>query len=55
IVVYPGAWHDFDRASLPLQAIGGASDPSLPERGHLGADPAARADSVRRVTEWLAR
>ncbi|MDP1868871.1 dienelactone hydrolase family protein [Bradyrhizobium sp.] len=55
IVVYPGALHDFDRANLPPQAIGAAADPALPERGHLGADPAARADSVRRVKEWLAR
>ncbi len=55
IVVYPGAAHDFDRTNFPPQAIGGASDPALPERGHLGADPEARADSLRRVTEWLAR
>ncbi|MDP2330459.1 MAG: dienelactone hydrolase family protein [Reyranella sp.] len=55
IVVYPGALHDFDRANLPPQAIGAAADPALPERGHFGADPAARADSVRRVKEWLAR
>lgn len=55
IVVYPGAPHDFDRANLPLQAIGGASDPALPERGHLGTDAEARADSQKRVAEWLAR
>ncbi len=55
IVVYPGALHDFDRANLSQQAIGGAADPALPERGHLGADPDARADSQKRVTEWLAR
>jgi len=55
IVVYPGAWHDFDRRNFPLHAIGGAADPALPQRGHLGADAEARADSMRRVTEWLAR
>jgi len=55
IVVYPGALHDFDRANLPPQAIGGTADPALPERGHLGADPEARADARKRVTEWLAR
>jgi dienelactone hydrolase len=54
IVVYPGAAHDFDRANLPLHAIAGA-DASLPERGHLGGDPDARADSQKRVAEWLAR
>jgi len=55
IVVYPGALHDFDRADLPPQAVGSADDPALPEHGHLGADPEARADAMRRVTEWLAR
>jgi dienelactone hydrolase len=55
IVVYPGAWHDFDRANFPPHAIGGAADPALPERGHVGTDADARADSIKRVTEWLAR
>lgn len=55
IVVYPGAYHDFDRANFPLHAIGGASDAALPERGHVGTDPAARADLQQRVAEWLAR
>jgi dienelactone hydrolase len=54
IVVYPNAVHDFDRANLPLHAIAGA-DASVPERGHLGGDPDARADSQKRVSEWLAR
>jgi dienelactone hydrolase len=54
IVMYPGAAHDFDRANLPLHAIAGA-DASLPERGHLGGDPDARADAQKRVAEWLAR
>ena len=55
IVVYPGAVHEFDRANVPPQAIGGAADPALPERGHLGTDAEARADAQRRVAEWLAR
>jgi dienelactone hydrolase len=54
IVVYPGAAHDFDRANFPLHAIAGA-DASVPERGHLGGDPDARADAQKRVAEWLAR
>ncbi|WP_375413967.1 dienelactone hydrolase family protein [uncultured Bradyrhizobium sp.] len=54
IVVYPNAVHDFDRANLPLHAITGA-DASVPDRGHLGSDPDARADSQKRVAEWLAR
>jgi dienelactone hydrolase len=55
IVVYPGAAHDFDRANFPLHAIGSAADVALPERGHVGTDPDARADSQKRVAEWLAR
>jgi dienelactone hydrolase len=54
IVVYPGAYHDFDRANLPLHAIAG-TDASMPERGHLGGDPDARTDSQKRVAEWLGR
>jgi dienelactone hydrolase len=55
IVVYPGAYHEFDRANLPLHAIVGTADAALPERGHVGTDPEARADSQKRVAEWLAR
>jgi dienelactone hydrolase len=55
IVVYPGAYHDFDRANFPLHAIAGAPDATVPERGHVGTDPEARADSQKRVAEWLAR
>ena len=31
IVVYPGAYHDFDRANLPLHAIAGTADAAVPE------------------------
>jgi dienelactone hydrolase len=55
IVVYPGAYHDFDRPNLPLHAVAGTVDAALPERGHLGSDPDARADSQKLVAEWLAR
>jgi dienelactone hydrolase len=55
IEVYPGAYHDFDRPNFPLHAIGGATDAAAPERGHIGTDPEARADSQKRVAEWLAR
>jgi dienelactone hydrolase len=55
IVVYPGAYHDFDRPNLPLHAIAGTPDTAVPDRGHLGSDPDARADSQKRVAEWLAR
>jgi dienelactone hydrolase len=55
IVVYPGAYHDFDRANLPVHAIGGNDDATVPEKGHVGTDAEARADSQKRVAEWLAR
>jgi dienelactone hydrolase len=55
IEIYPGAAHDFDRANLPLHAIGGSSDAAVPEHGHIGTDAEARADSQKRVLEWLAR
>jgi dienelactone hydrolase len=55
IEIYPGALHDFDRANLPLHALGGSTDASLPERGHIGTDAEAREDSQKRVAEWLAR
>ncbi len=55
IVVYPGAYHEFDRENFPLHAIAETSDAALPDRGHLGTDPEARADSQKRVAEWLAR
>lgn len=54
IVVYPGAYHDFDRANVPLHAVAGG-DATQPERGHIGTDAEARADSQKRVAEWLAR
>jgi dienelactone hydrolase len=54
-VVYPGAYHDFDRANLPLHAVPEKPDPATPEHGHLGGDADARADSEKLVTEWLAR
>lgn len=55
IVVYPGAYHDFDRVNFPLHATAGTPDAATPERGHLGTDPEARADSQKRVAEWLSR
>ena len=55
IVVYPGAYHDFDRANTPLHAAAASSDAATPEHGHLGTDADARADSQKQVAEWLAR
>jgi len=56
IVVYLGTYHDFDHPDLPLQVRGGyafAVDSS--GKIHTGTNPAARADALRRVPQWLAR
>ncbi len=56
IVVYPGTYHDFDHPDRPLQVRGGyafATDSS--GRIHSGTNPAARADALKRVPQWLAR
>ncbi|MDA9442852.1 dienelactone hydrolase [Bradyrhizobium sp. CCBAU 51745] len=55
IVVYPGAYHDFDRANTPLHAASASPDAAVPEHGHLGTDSVARAESQKEVAEWLAR
>jgi dienelactone hydrolase len=55
IVVYPGAYHDFDRANTPLHAAAGTPDAATPEHGHLGTDAVARADAQKEVAQWLAR
>jgi dienelactone hydrolase len=55
IVVYPGAYHDFDRANLPVHLAAGMADAAAPDRGHLGSDPEALADAQKLVEEWLAR
>ncbi|RXH15707.1 dienelactone hydrolase family protein [Bradyrhizobium guangzhouense] len=55
IVVYPGAYHDFDRANTPLHAVASSTDAAVPEHGHLGTDSQARTESQKEVAEWLAR
>src|SRR5262249_34564772 len=55
IVVYPSAYHDFDRPTLPLQANAASSDGASPERSHVGRGPEARANAEKLVTEWLAQ
>ena len=55
IVVYPSAYHDFDRPNLPLHTTDQNAEIGDPEKGHVGTDAEARADSQRRVAEWLAR
>lgn len=54
--IYPGAYHDFDHPSRPLQVRNGyafALDGS--GRIHSGTNAAARADALKRVPEWISR
>lgn len=53
-VAEPGAYHDFD-APVPLHTMGGIPRAQNADHVvHLGANPAAREDAIRRVTEFLA-
>ena len=56
IIVYPGAYHDFDHPNRALQTrVGYAFSTEGTGRVHTGSNPAARADSHRRVLQWLGR
>jgi dienelactone hydrolase len=56
IIVYPGAYHDFDHPSRPVQVrTGYAFSTDNSGRIHTGSNPAARADAIRRVTQFLSR
>jgi dienelactone hydrolase len=56
IIVYPGAHHEFDRANSPIRlSTGLAHTPDPTGRVHNGTNPAARADALKRVPQWLAR
>lgn len=56
IVIYPGAYHDFDHPNRPLQTRSGYAF-SLDNSGsvHTGTNPVARADAIRRVIQFLSR
>jgi dienelactone hydrolase len=56
IVVYPGAYAEFDHPDKPVSQVSGlAFSADGSGRAHSGTNPAARADAIRRVPEWLAR
>lgn len=56
IVVYPGAFHDFDHPHRPVQVrTGYAFSADGSGRIHTGTNAAARADFLKRVAQWLAR
>ena len=56
IVVYPGAYHDFDHPNRAVQPrTGYAFSVDGSGRIHTGSNPTARADSRKRVLQWLER
>jgi dienelactone hydrolase len=56
IIVYPGAFHDFDHPSRPPQIrAGSAFSADGSGRFHSGTNATARADALKRVPQWLAR
>ncbi|HXW25636.1 MAG TPA: dienelactone hydrolase family protein [Xanthobacteraceae bacterium] len=56
IVVYPGAYADFDHPDRPMRQLTNlAFSADGSGRAHSGTNPAARADAIKRVPEWLAR
>jgi dienelactone hydrolase len=56
IVVYPGAYQDFDHPDRAVQVRNGYAF-SIDGSGkvHTGTDPTARADALKRVPQWLSR
>jgi dienelactone hydrolase len=56
IVVYPNAHHEFDHPNRPLTERSGLVNSANGKgRAHVGSDPAARTDALKRVPEWLGR
>jgi dienelactone hydrolase len=56
IIVYPGAFHEFDRANMPIRLRTGlANTPDPSGKAHGGTNPTARNDALKRVPQWLAR
>ena len=56
LMVYPGAYHEFDRPDYPLRELSGlANTADGSGTAHIGTNAAARADALTRVPEWLTR
>jgi len=56
IVVYPGAYHEFDRPDYPVRVLTGlARSADGSGRAHVGTNPAARDDAIRKVSQFLVR
>ena len=56
LVVYPGAYHEFDRPDYPLREVTGlANTADGTGKAHVGTNAAARADALARVPQWLVK
>lgn len=56
LVVYPGAYHEFDRPDYPIRELSGlANTADGSGKAHVGTNAVARADAMMRVLEWLAK
>ena len=56
LIVYPGAYHEFDRANTPIRLRTGLVNTVDPSgKAHGGTNPAARSDALKRVPQWLER
>jgi dienelactone hydrolase len=56
IHVYPGAYHSFDHPNLPVRQVKGlAYTEGGTGTAHTGTHPAARADALHRVPDFLAK
>jgi dienelactone hydrolase len=56
LITYPGAYHEFDRPNYPLRVVTGlAYTADGSGRAHVGTNPPARADALKRVPQWLMR
>ena len=56
IIVYPGAYHEFDRANTPIRVRTGLAHTADPSgKVHGGTNPTARNDALKRVPQWLER
>jgi dienelactone hydrolase len=56
LMIYPGAYHEFDRPDYPLRELSGlANTADGSGKAHVGTNAAARADALLRVPQWLAR
>jgi dienelactone hydrolase len=55
LLVYPGAYHDFDTKEKMHERTGIANTANAAGRVHVGTDELARADAFKRVPAWFAR